>query len=396
MALYVQKFGGSSLASIERINKVADIITKTRKAGHDVVVVVSAMQGETDRLIGLAKNISSKVVSREYDALVSTGEQVSSSLLAMALQARGQKARSYTGAQAGIYTDSHYRKARIVDINTEVLKTDIHNGCMAVIAGFQGIDNQGFVTTLGRGGSDITAVAVAAALRADECQIFTDVEGVYTSDPRVVSSARYLEKITFSEMLALSGVGAKVLQIRAVEFAQKYKVPLRVLSSFSNGSGTLITKNMHDRDDELVISGVAFDRNQARITVPGLSKGKKQAQCVLDAINEASIEVDMALESEDFSFTVSRDEYQHAFDVVSRVVDGGVVGNDQIAKLSLIGLDMKSHAGVASKIFQVLGEQGIDVHSISSSEVKISMVIDERHLEQGAQLLHSAFGLDVA
>lgn len=402
MALYVQKFGGSSLSSIERIQHVAEIVKKTRDQGDDVVVVVSAMQGETDRLIELSRAISQNPDKREFDALVSTGERNAAALLSMALQKLSCKAHSYDAAQIGIHTDDCHAKARITDINTEVIKDDVHAGIVPVITGFQGVNEQGAVTTLGRGGSDISAVAIAAALQADECQIFTDVDGVYTSDPRIVKKAKCLQKITFNEMLALASVGAKVLQTRSVIFAHKYKMPLRVCSSFVEGVGTLITDD--DVKERPIISGVGFDRHQAKLTVIGLPKlDNNYVQTISDAVQKAAIDLDMLVENEsdkniDLSFTVPMDDYSQAMTITKDIVKGAgikdVIGNEDVAKLSLIGLGMKSHAGVATRMFNVLGEKGIPIHLISSSEVKISAVVDEQHIETGACLLHSAFDLD--
>ncbi len=405
MAIIVQKFGGTSVGDLQRIKEVAAIVAKTKAAGHDVIVVVSAMQGETDRLISLANGITDQVNAREYDALVSTGEQVSASLLSITLNSMGCSSRSFTGAQIKINTDNQNKKAHIVNIDVESLKLALSESCVPVVAGFQGVDNEGNTTTLGRGGSDITAVALTAALQAEECQIYTDVEGVYTTDPHVVAEARCLSQISFAEMMELSGLGAKVLQARAVEFAHKYHVPIRVLSSFNDGfSGTLITDNPNI-NLEPQVSGIAFDRNQAKLTVLGMPNKSYCQKELLNAIQEAAIDIDMVVDSVpthedyiDFSFTVHRDDYKEALGI-SRIKAKDysareVVGDSHIAKLSLVGLGMKSHAGVASKMFSVLGEEGVNIHLITSTEVKISAVIDEKYMELGARTLHSAFGLD--
>ena len=404
MSLIVQKFGGTSVGDLDRIQRVSEIIGNTRKQGNDVIVVVSAMEGETDRLINLANSVVSEPTPREYDALIATGEQVSAALLSMSLNAAKHPACSYTGSQVGITTTNHHRKAEIKNINTDNLRRDIKEGRIPVIAGFQGINDHGHITTIGRGGSDVTAVALAAALKADECQVYTDVEGVFTSDPRVVKEARLLSHITFEEMLELASLGAKVLQRRAVEVAYKYRVPLRVLSSFEEGRGTLITFSKENQDKPLV-SGIAFDRDQAKLTILGMPNDNIAVSRILAAIGEAKIEVDMIIQNVptaedfvDFSFTVPMDDYQEALAItqkMSRELSAKeVIGDDKIAKLSIVGLGMKTHAGVASKMLQALAEEGIHIHLITSSEVKISAVIDEKYLELGARTLHSAFRLE--
>jgi len=404
MALIVQKFGGTSVGSLQRIDHVANKIIEARKQGHQVVVVSSAMSGETDRLIHLSLAVCEEPSSREHDVLVSTGEQVAVALIAMALISKGCPARSYTGAQAGIKTDGVHKKARILDLCPEALRADLDANIVPVVAGFQGIDPKGNTTTLGRGGSDTTAVALAAALKADECQIYTDVDGVYTTDPRVVSVARLLERITFEEMLEMASLGAKVLQIRAVEFAGKYNVPLRVLSTFSDNPGTLITfedKNM----EQPLVSGIAFDRNQAKLTLLGIPNHPGVASHILSAISTHNMDVDMIVQNIpaedktiDFSFTVQRDDYKNAYAIMSQAVldlgAKGLVGDVKVAKLSLVGVGMRSHAGVATTMFGTLGKEGISIQLISTSEIKISVVIDEKYLELGVRSLHSAFGLD--
>ena len=401
--LIVQKFGGSSVASLEHIQNVARIIAGTRQQGHDVVAVVSAMYGETDRLIELAQSISN-ANAREYDALVATGEQISAALLSMALEAVHCPSHSYTGAQVGIKTTLHHKKARIVDIDSKILQTDLREGCVPVVAGFQGVSEKGCVTTLGRGGSDITAVALAAALKADECQIYTDVDGVYTTDPKIVPMARRLEQITFDEMMEMASLGAKVLQHRCLEFAGKYKIPLRVLSSFNKGPGTLITF-AGESVEQALVAGVAFDRQQAKLTLQGIPERPGLASYILAAISEANIDVDMIVQNVptsdtniDFSFTIHRSDYAEAHAIVKRVANElgarSVLGSDDVAKISLVGVGMRSHAGIASKMFSALGQEGIHIHLITAIEIKISAVIDEKYLELGARCLHSAFDLD--
>lgn len=403
MALIVQKYGGTSVGSIERIEKVAEKIMATRQAGNDVVVVVSAMSGETNRLIGLAKSISPRPPAREMDVLMATGEQVSIALLAIALEKRGCPARSYTGFQVRILTDNAYSKARILDVDAEIIRNDLAKGRVVVVAGFQGIDAEGNITTLGRGGSDTTAVALAAALKADECQIFTDVDGVYTTDPRIVPKARRLSRITFEEMLELASLGSKVLQIRAVEFAGKYKVPLRVLSSFEEGEGTLITFEEEGMEEPL-ISGIAFNRDEAKITVLGVPDRPGIAASILGPVSDANIEVDMIVQNvsteglTDFTFTVQSNDYEQALEITKNVAAElgarEVIGDTQIGKISLVGVGMRSHAGVATRMFRALAEEGINIEMISTSEIKISVVIDEKYLELAVRALHTAFGLD--
>jgi aspartate kinase len=403
MALIVQKYGGTSVGSVERIQNVAARVKRHRDAGDDVVVVVSAMSGETNRLIGLAAEISESPSAREMDVLVSTGEQVTIALLCLALQEIGCDARSYTGAQVHILTDSAHSKARIMDIDHARVCADIKAGRVVVVAGFQGVDEHGDITTLGRGGSDTTAVAMAAALDADECQIFTDVDGVYTTDPRVEPKARKLDRITFEEMLEMASLGSKVLQIRSVEFAGKYNVPLRVLSSFEDGGeGTLITLE-EDVVEAAKISGIAFNRDEAKLTIRGVPDHPGVAYQILGPIGEANVEVDMIVQNiandgtTDFTFTLNRSEYKKAMDILNRVSSElgarEVVGDDKIVKISLVGVGMRSHAGIASKMFEALSREGINIQMISTSEIKISVVVDEKYLELGVRTLHDAFDL---
>jgi aspartate kinase len=404
MALIVQKYGGTSVGTVERIQAVADRVKRFRDRGDQVVVVVSAMSGETNRLIGLANEISKKPDPREMDVLVSTGEQVTIALLSMALQERGCSARSYTGSQARIITDNTYSKARIQEIEKARMQKDLSEGNVLVVAGFQGVDAEGNITTLGRGGSDTTAVALAAALNADECQIYTDVDGVYTTDPRVVDNARRLDSITFEEMLEMASLGSKVLQIRSVEFAGKYSVPLRVLSSFEEGPGTLITVDDEVDMEKPVISGIAFTRDEAKLTIRGAPDTPGIAYKILGPIGEANIEVDMIVQnvgvdgSTDFTFTVHRGEYAKAQEILERTGKElgarEVVGDDKIAKISLVGVGMRSHAGVASKMFEALGKEGINIEAISTSEIKVSVVVAEKYLELGVRALHNEFELD--
>ncbi|MBE9396076.1 aspartate kinase [Pontibacterium sp. N1Y112] len=406
MALYVQKYGGTSVGSVERIEAVAEKVAGFRQQGHDIVVVVSAMSGETNRLIGLAKDIQSTPEPREMDVLVSTGEQVTIALLCMALSKRGVAARSYTGGQVKILTDSAHTKARIQDIEIDGMRDDLDAGRVIVVAGFQGVDDRGNITTLGRGGSDTTGVALAAALRADECQIYTDVDGVYTTDPRVVDTAQRLEKITFEEMLEMASLGSKVLQIRAVEFAGKYKVPLRVLSSFKDGPGTLISIEDDDTVEKPVISGIAFNRDEAKLTVLGVPDVPGVASRILGPISRENIEVDIIVQNvaadktTDFTFTVHRNDYQAAETVLQKVAAElgarEVVGDSKIAKVSIVGVGMRSHAGVASKMFDALASESINIQMISTSEIKVSVVIAEKYLELAVRALHSAFDLDKA
>jgi aspartate kinase len=404
MSLIVQKYGGTSVGSIERIEKIAEKIISYRHRGHQVVVVVSAMSGETDRLLGLARAITSRPAPRELDVLLATGEQVTIALLSMALEKRGCGARSYTGSQVHILTDSVYNKARIRDIEASHIHADLEAGKVVVVAGFQGIDEHGNITTLGRGGSDTTAVALAAALKASECQIFTDVDGVYTTDPRVVSQARRMEQITFEEMLELASLGSKVLQIRAVEFAGKYNVPLRVLSSFEEGNGTLITFEEKKLMEEALISGIAFSRDEAKLTVLGVPDRPGVAFKILGSIAAENIEVDMIVQNvgqdgtTDFAFTIHRSDYVRSLEILNtQAKELGareVVGDDRIVKISLVGVGMRSHAGIASKMFQALAQEGINIRMITTSEIKISVVVDEKYLELGVRTLHETFQLD--
>lgn len=403
MALIVQKFGGGSVADINKIHNAAHIVSEARQKGHTVVVVVSAMYGETDRLIKLARSISDTNL-REYDALISTGEQMSAALLSMALEIRNCPAHSYTAAQIRLRTTNEHQKARIIDIDPQILLADLKAGLTPVVAGFQGISDMGEITTLGRGGSDLTAVALAAALQADECQIFTDVDGVYTSDPKVVSAARRISKITFEEVMEMSSLGAKVLQNRSLEFAGKYQVPIRVLSSLRKGLGTLIT---YERDciEQPLVSGIAFERRQAKVTLQGIPEKPGLASYILGPIGKADIEVDMIIQNVssvdtkiDFSFTLQRDDYVKAYPIMQTVAEElgarGVLANSTVAKISLIGVGMRSHAGIASRMFSALGQEGIHIYLITATEIKISAVIDEKYLEVGARTLHSAFNLD--
>ena len=403
MGLIIQKFGGSSVANIDQIQNVARIISEARREGHSIVGVVSAMHGETDRLIKLAQSISDSNL-REYDALVSAGEQMSAALLSMALEARNCPAHSYTAAQIRLRTTNNHKKAQIVDIDPEILYKDLKEGRVPIVAGFQGINDMGDITTLGRGGSDLTAVALAAALNADECQIFTDVDGVYTSDPKIIPQARRIPKITFDEMIEMSSLGAKVLQNRCLEFAGKFKVPMRVLSSLYKGRGTLITFEW-DSAEQPLVSGIALDRRQAKLTIQGIPERPGLASYILGPISKANIEVDMIVQNVptvdiniDFSFTLSRDDYKNAFSIMKQVAKDlaahDVLGSDQIAKISLIGVGMRSHAGIASQMFSILGQKGIHIHIITATEIKISAAIDEKHLELGARALHSAFKLN--
>ena len=403
MALIVQKFGGTSVGSVERIRNVAARVKRHRDGGDDVVVVVSAMSGETNRLIALANDITENPNPREMDVLVSTGEQVTIALLCMALQDIGCHARSYTGAQVHILTDSAHSKARIMDIDHARVCADIKAGRVVVVAGFQGVDEMGDITTLGRGGSDTTAVAMAAALKADECQIFTDVDGVYTTDPRVEPKARKLDRITFEEMLEMASLGSKVLQIRSVEFAGKYNVPLRVLSSFEDGgAGTLITLE-EEGVEAAKIAGIAFNRDEAKLTIRGAPDQPGVAYKILGPIGDANVEVDMIVQNiakdgtTDFTFTVNRSDYKKALGILSATAtERGareVVGDDKIVKISLVGVGMRSHAGIASKMFAALSKEGINIQMISTSEIKISVVVDEKYLELGVRALHEAFEL---
>lgn len=403
MSLFVQKFGGTSVGSVERIGHVADRVQRTRDAGHDVVVVVSAMSGETNRLIELAHQVAPRPEPRELDVLMATGEQVSIALLAMALEGRGCPARSYTGGQVAVHTDSAFGRARIHDIDRGRMRADLEAGRVVVVAGFQGVDAEGDITTLGRGGSDTSAVALAAALKAEECQIFTDVDGIYTSDPRVVPRARQLERITFEEMLELSSLGAKVLQIRAVEFAGKYNVPLRVLSTWGDGPGTLITYEEPEMEQAL-ISGIAYNRDEAQITVAGVPDQPGVAYRILGAVSDANINIDMIVQNvaedgtADFTFTVHRSDYERTLELVRGPADElgahKVEGDAGIVKLSMVGVGMRSHAAIASRMFRALSAEGINIAMISTSEIKISVVVQEKYLELGLRALHTEFGLD--
>ena len=404
MALIVQKYGGTSVGSPERIQAVAERVKRWHQQGHDIVVVVSAMSGETNRLLALAKAITDDPDPREIDQMVSTGEQVTIALLAMALQKTGIAAKSYTGAQVAIRTDSAFMKARIEAIDDSKMRADLAQRKVIVVAGFQGIDDNGNITTLGRGGSDTTGVALAAALKADECQIYTDVDGVYTTDPRVVPQARRLDKFTFEEMLEMASLGSKVLQIRSVEFAGKYQVPLRVLSSFGEGEGTLITTDLEQTMEQPVISGIAFNRDEAKLTVRGVPDIPGVAFRMLGPISEANIEVDMIVQNvgadntTDFTFTVHRNEFRKALPILEKTAQEigarQVIGDDKIAKVSLVGVGMRSHAGVASKMFGTLAKENINIQMISTSEIKISVVVEEKYMELAVRALHTAFDLD--
>ena len=405
MALIVQKFGGTSVGSVERIQQVADKVKKFRDNGDDIVVVVSAMSGETNRLVEMAKQISDgQSVGREMDVMLSTGEQVTIALLSMALIKIGVPAVSYTGNQVRILTDSAHTKARILHIDDQKLRTDLKAGRVVVVAGFQGVDEQGNITTLGRGGSDTTGVALAAALKADECQIYTDVDGVYTTDPRVVPQAQRLEKITFEEMLEMASLGSKVLQIRAVEFAGKYNVPLRVLHSFQEGPGTLITLDDEESMEQPIISGIAFNRDEAKLTIRGVPDIPGVAFKILGPISAANIEVDMIVQNvshdntTDFTFTVHRNDYASALAILQQTavsIGAREAGGDvNIAKVSIVGVGMRSHAGVACRMFEALAKENINIQMISTSEIKVSVVIEEKYLELAVRALHTAFELD--
>ena len=405
MALIVQKYGGTSVGSVERIQAVADRIIANREKGNKVVVVVSAMSGATNKLIALANDIDSHPPAREMDVLVSTGEQVTIALLSMALIKKGVPAKSYTGAQIKMLTDSAHGKARILDIQCGDIQQDLADGNVIVVAGFQGVDENGRITTLGRGGSDTTAVAMAAALKADECQIYTDVDGVYTTDPRVEPKARKLDRITFEEMLEMSSLGSKVLQIRSVEFAGKYNVPLRVLSSFEEGEGigTLITTEDNEME-QAVISGIAFNRDEAQLTISGVPDKPGVASDILGSVTKANIEIDMIVQNvgedgtTDFTFTVHRNDFETALELLTQTgkdLDAKkVYGDDHIVKISLVGVGMRSHAGIACTMFATLAKESINIRMISTSEIKISVVVDEKYLELGVRALHSAFGLE--
>jgi len=406
VALIVQKYGGTSVGSPERIKGVVRRVAKCRALGHQVIVVVSAMSGETNRLIALAKEMQAQPDQRELDMVLSTGEQVTIGLVSMGLIQAGMKARSYTGAQVKILTDSAFGKARILGIDEQKIRTDLANDYVVVVAGFQGVDRDGNITTLGRGGSDTTGVAIAAALRAEECQIYTDVDGVYTTDPRVVPEARRLKSITFEEMMEMASLGSKVLQLRSVEFAGKYKVKLRVLSSFKDeGDGTVITFEKDEKMEQAIISGIAFNRDEAKITVRGVPDKPGIAYQILGPISEANVDVDMIIQnvgvdrSTDFSFTVHRNEFTKAMGILKNSVQKhigaqDVVGDDKTAKVSVVGVGMRSHVGIASKMFRTLAEEGINIQMIATSEIRISVLIDEKHLELAVRVLHKAFDLD--
>lgn len=405
MALIVQKYGGTSVGTVERIQHVASKVAKAKQAGHDVVVCVSAMSGETNRLIGLAEEILEQPTPNEMDTLVSTGEQVTIALLSMALESIGQPAQSFTGWQVPITTDNSHMKARIEHIETTRLKTVLSEGKVAVVAGFQGISKEGRITTLGRGGSDTTAVAIAAALEADECQIYTDVDGVYTTDPRVEPNARKLDKITFEEMLEMASLGSKILQIRSVEFAGKYKVPLRVMSTFEEGDGTLISLDDGDENmEKALISGIAFNRDEAQLTISGVPDHPGSAASILGPVSEANVEVDMIVQNiggeglTDFTFTVHRNDYKKTMQILENIRNNigakSVHGSDGIVKVSVVGVGMRSHAGIASKVFKILADESINISMISTSEIKISVVIDEKYLELAVRSLHKGFDLE--
>jgi aspartate kinase len=411
VSLIVQKYGGTSMGSPERIREVARRVERFVKEGHQLVVVVSAMSGETNRLLALARELNPDADPREIDVIASTGEQVSIGLLCIALHRLGLKAKSYTGFQVPIRTDNAYSKARILGIEEANMRRDLEDGNVVVVAGFQGIDDENNITTLGRGGSDTTGVALAAALTADECQIYTDVDGVYTTDPRVVPDARRLETVTFEEMLELASLGSKVLQIRSVEFAGKYKVKLRVLSSFTDVSstdmGTLITFEEDENMEQAIISGIAFNRDEAKISVLGVPDRPGIAFGILDPIAQANIDVDMIIQNAstegltDFSFTVHRNEYKRAMEILeTKVKPGigarGIVGDERIAKVSLVGIGMRTHAGIASKMFGALAREGVNIQMISTSEIKTSVVVDEKYMELAVRVLHREFNLDKA
>jgi len=414
VALIVHKYGGTSMGSPERIKNVARRVAKWASTGHQLVVVVSAMSGETNRLLALAREISANPNPRELDVIASTGEQVAMGLLAMALGEIGVKARSYTGPQVEILTDAAFNKARILSIDGSRIQADLDDGKVVVVAGFQGADEDGNITTLGRGGSDTSAVALAVALKAQECLIYTDVDGVYTTDPRVVPEARRLQTVTFEEMLEMASLGSKVLQIRSVEFAGKYKMPLRVLSSLTDPlmpiadeakSGTLITFEEDSKMEQAIISGIAFNRDEAKITVMGVPDRPGIAYAILGPIGDANIDVDMIIQNAsvngmtDFSFTVHRNEYQQALDLLNRQVKDHIKatdirGDNRICKVSMVGVGMRTHAGIASKMFRTLSEEGINILMISTSEIKISVVIDEKYMELAVRTLHKVFDLD--
>lgn len=405
MALIVQKFGGTSVGSPERIAQVAEKVAKFRAAGDDIVVVVSAMSGETNRLLALAKQIADKPSLREMDVMIATGEQVTIALLAIALNKIGVPAVSFTGAQVPIITDSEHGKARILSIDEAKVSEQLKAGKVVVVAGFQGVDEQGSITTLGRGGSDTTAVALAAKLKADECHIYTDVDGVYTTDPRVVPKAQRLDRITFEEMLEMASLGSKILQLRSVEFAGKYNVPLRVLHSFEEGPGTLITTDDHeDTMEQPIISGIAFNRDEAKLTIRGVPDTPGVAFKILGPISAANIDIDMIVQNvsqdntTDFTFTVNNSDYDKAIEVLRATANeigaAQVSGTTSIAKVSIVGVGMRSHPGVASTMFEALAKENINIQMISTSEIRVSVVIDEKYAELAVRALHTAFGLD--
>ena len=409
MALIVQKYGGTSVGSPERIRNVARRVAHFHKQGHQLVIVVSAMAGETNRLLALAKELSPNPDPRELDVVAATGEQVTIGLLAITLMEMGLKAKSYTGGQVRILTDDAYTKARILDIDEAAMRRDLEAGTIVIVAGFQGVDADGNITTLGRGGSDTSGVALAAALRADECQIYTDVDGVYTTDPRIVPEARRLSTVTFEEMLEMASLGSKVLQIRSVEFAGKYKVKLRVLSSLddpeSSAPGTLITFEEEDTMEQAIISGIAFNRDEAKISVMGVPDKPGIAYAIVGPIAAANIDVDMIVQNigasghTDFSFTVNRTEYAKALAVLAdergkTFAAREIIGDNKICKVSVVGIGMRSHVGIASKLFKTLADEGINIQMISTSEIKVSVVIDEKYLELAVRVLHRAFELD--
>ncbi|HCK76959.1 MAG TPA: aspartate kinase [Gammaproteobacteria bacterium] len=403
MFLAVEKYGGTSVGSVERINAVADRVSASHQKGERLVVVVSAMAGETNRLLGLAKEIDPDAQAREMDVLVSTGEQVTIALLSMALNKRGIDARSYTGGQVQILTDNVHGKARILDIDAVRVRDDLENDRVVVVAGFQGVDEEGNITTLGRGGSDITAVAMAAALQANECRIYTDVDGVYTTDPRIVPEARRLDRITVEEMLELASQGAKVLQTRSVEFAGKYRVPLRVLSSFENGPGTLITHEVSDMEQPL-IAGIAYNRDEAKVTIRGVPDQPGVASRIFGPISAAHLNIDMIIQNvaqdgtTDLTFTVNRSEYPEAMRLLNKIAEElnarDVVGDDTLAKIAIVGVGMRSHSGVAAKMFETLATEGINIELISTSEIKISVGVNDKYLELAVRALHKAFELE--
>lgn len=403
MTLIVQKYGGTSVGDVERIANVAERVARSQAAGNEVVVVVSAMSGETDRLLGLARAFAEPPRGRELDVLLSTGEQVTIALLSMALAQRGVPAVSYTGGQVRILTDDAYNKARILEIDDQNVRGDLDAGRVVVVAGFQGVDERGNITTLGRGGSDTTAVALAAALNADECQIYTDVDGVYTTDPRIVSEACRLDRITYEEMLEMASLGAKVLQIRSVEFASKYQVNLRVLSSFAEGEGTLITTEENIME-QAIISGVTLNRDEAQLMVTGVPDRPGIASGILGPVAAANIEVDMIVQNlgadgaTDFTFTVHRNDYERTLEILQGVAPEmgarGVEGDARIVKISIVGVGMRSHAGIASRMFRALAAESINIRMISTSEIKISVVVDEKYAELGVRTLHAEFGLE--